>query len=194
MRSGLSQDEFFMKMKKKPALQKVLDSLDQYTVEQLETLQGQPKWIREQLVKMKSGSHPLDPANVAAAEAAADNMPTEEYPQAFDMRRWTGDATFIATGNNGMSSQFEYGDLFLVLESEEHLVLWGSLAQRINDSDWFTFIDQTEHLEIIDLPGYQKARIAHLEQKHSGTNMEIIDLTGNAEGAGNQPLAGLGWV
>lgn len=55
MRSYHNPDKFFSKMKKKPELQKVLDSLDLYTEDQLLALQGSqfPLWIREQLVELK---------------------------------------------------------------------------------------------------------------------------------------------
>lgn len=57
MRSNkYSQSEFFHKMKKKPALQKVLDNLDDYSKEDIDNLSGGPfpKWVREELKKMKT--------------------------------------------------------------------------------------------------------------------------------------------
>ncbi len=55
MRSSKSKDEFFRKMKKKPAQQKVLDNLESFSIEQLEELRGNqfPKWVRQALVKCK---------------------------------------------------------------------------------------------------------------------------------------------
>jgi len=55
MRSSKSKDEFFRKMKKKPAQQEVLDNLADYSIEQLENLRGNvfPKWVRQALVKCK---------------------------------------------------------------------------------------------------------------------------------------------
>lgn len=49
------KDSFFDKMKKKPAVQQVLDNLENYTVEQLTNLQGShfPQWIRDALVRKK---------------------------------------------------------------------------------------------------------------------------------------------
>lgn len=55
MRSNKSPEEFFNKMKKKPALQKILDNLDSFSEEELANITGQPKWIREQLVKRRRG-------------------------------------------------------------------------------------------------------------------------------------------
>ena len=55
MRSSKSKDEFFRKMKKKPAQQEVLDNISNYSIEQLENLRGNvfPKWVRQALVKIK---------------------------------------------------------------------------------------------------------------------------------------------
>lgn len=55
MRSSKSKDEFFRKMKKKPAQQEVLDNLENFTIEQLEELRGNvfPKWVRQALIKIK---------------------------------------------------------------------------------------------------------------------------------------------
>ncbi len=41
------RDSFFDKMKKKPAVQAVLDDLDNYTVDQISTLEGShfPQWM-----------------------------------------------------------------------------------------------------------------------------------------------------
>jgi len=55
MRSSKSKDEFFRKMKKKPAQQEVLDNIADYSIEELENLRGNvfPKWVRQALVKIK---------------------------------------------------------------------------------------------------------------------------------------------
>ena len=48
MRSFRSKSHFFDNMKKKPALQKILDNLENYSEEEINKL-SQPKWIREEL-------------------------------------------------------------------------------------------------------------------------------------------------
>jgi len=55
MRSSKSKDEFFRKMKKKPAQQEVLDNIADYSIEELENLRGNvfPKWVRQALIKIK---------------------------------------------------------------------------------------------------------------------------------------------
>lgn len=56
MRSYKSKENFFKKMKKKPAVLNVINNIDNYSVEQLQNLKGNqfPKWIREVLVKYKN--------------------------------------------------------------------------------------------------------------------------------------------
>ena len=55
MRSYKNKEHFFSKVKKKPAVQAVMDNINDYTEEELENLRGShfPKWIREALVKYK---------------------------------------------------------------------------------------------------------------------------------------------
>jgi hypothetical protein len=51
MRSYLSKDTFFKKMKKKPDLQKVLDNIANYSDADIDALTGPhfPQWIKDQL-------------------------------------------------------------------------------------------------------------------------------------------------
>jgi len=72
MRSYKDPDEFFNKMKKKPALQKILDNLDSFSEEELVNIKGQPKWIREQLVKRKRGE--VDTRSEAEKRAEAERI------------------------------------------------------------------------------------------------------------------------
>lgn len=54
MRSYKDPAEFFNRMKKKPALQNILDNLDKFTEADLQNV-DQPLWIRDQLIKRKKG-------------------------------------------------------------------------------------------------------------------------------------------
>jgi hypothetical protein len=55
MRSYLSPDKFFQKMKKKPALKLVLDNIGNYSDEDIDNLQGShfPQWIKDQLKELR---------------------------------------------------------------------------------------------------------------------------------------------
>jgi hypothetical protein len=80
MRSYMNPDKFFKKMKKKPALQAVLDSIDSYSEEDINNLTGThfPQWIKEQLLELKKrgGKTAEDEANrIAALMIAASQKP-----------------------------------------------------------------------------------------------------------------------
>jgi hypothetical protein len=68
------KDSFFDKMKKKPAVQAILDNLNDYTVEDISNLQGShfPQWIRDALVRKKEGMTKGD--ILARAESIAERM------------------------------------------------------------------------------------------------------------------------
>ena len=68
------KDSFFDKMKKKPAVEAILDNLDNYTVDQIANLQGShfPQWIRDALVRKKEGMAKGD--ILARAESIAEKM------------------------------------------------------------------------------------------------------------------------
>ncbi len=71
MRSYLSKDTFFKKMKKKPELQAVIDNIQSYSDSDIDALTGShfPAWIKEQLKELtKRGGKTADDV---AAEIAA---------------------------------------------------------------------------------------------------------------------------
>ncbi len=73
MRSYHNPDTFFKKMKKKPELQAVLDSISEYSDLDIDNLTGShfPQWIRDQLKKLnKRGGKTSD----EIAQEIADKM------------------------------------------------------------------------------------------------------------------------
>jgi hypothetical protein len=75
MRSYLSKDTFFEKMKKKPELQAVIDDISNYTDEQIDALTGShfPQWIKDQLKELtkRDGKTADDVAEEIAAKMIA---------------------------------------------------------------------------------------------------------------------------
>jgi hypothetical protein len=75
MRSYKNPDIFFKKMKKKPALQAVIDNLEKYSEADINAMVGPhfPAWVREQLIEMKkrNGKTSEDVANEIAAKMIA---------------------------------------------------------------------------------------------------------------------------
>lgn len=126
MRSEIHDtDDFFLRMKKKPPLQAILDNIDSYSVEQLETIQGQPLWIREQLVKLRRGED-ITSKRVAAEAAAAKMISNQKvlFPDQLEIRQWIGTTGWLKTIR--WEVEVKEGDLFLILQ--EGLVLWGHSA------------------------------------------------------------------
>jgi hypothetical protein len=71
MRSYKSEEEFFLKMKKKPALQAILNRLDEMTDKEIENCK-QPLWIRNILLKLKNKQ--MDTRTEAEKRAAAERI------------------------------------------------------------------------------------------------------------------------
>jgi hypothetical protein len=121
MRSTIdSPAVFFRKMKKKPALQAILDNLDKYSEEELACISGQPLWIRECLVQLKrnSGQYAL------TRDEIADKMtqePVLETELTGEVLEWVKDFGWIGWGKDGSRfvTELKAGDLlFLVSDTE----------------------------------------------------------------------------
>ena len=128
MRSGKPPREFFDAMKKKPALQAILDSFDEYTVEQLENVEGQPLWIRKVLVEMKEEESisPVDiEARNAAVEAIADRMMNavpETEPTKYEVFQFNGGDFLMPCGITGsMTIEVHAGNHLYVIEQNDQL-------------------------------------------------------------------------
>ena len=81
MRGYLDKDIFFNKMKKKPAVQNILDNIDNYTIEQIQNLTGShfPQWIRDALVRKKQNVNKGDIEARAIAIAEQMNKYHKEH-------------------------------------------------------------------------------------------------------------------
>jgi hypothetical protein len=103
-------------MKKKPALQAILDNLDSYTEEQLSNVQGQPLWIREELVRMKqnSGQYCASPEEIANAMTHAVQPVVETSGEVLE---WTGVDQYI--GTDRYSTEMRTGDLLLRIAPDQ---------------------------------------------------------------------------
>jgi hypothetical protein len=69
--SKYSEEEFFFRMKKKPALQALLDRLSDLTEEDIEAAK-QPLWIRKILIKLKNNQ--IDTRTEADKRAEAERI------------------------------------------------------------------------------------------------------------------------
>lgn len=110
----MPRSEFFQKMNKKPKLQAILDNLHHFSTEQLEQV-DQPKWIREELVKLKE-----EPERTASVNQLADSMthdPVAQEHKEFPVYQHIAPETFYQTNSGGQFSfeiQIGEGDYFLL--------------------------------------------------------------------------------
>lgn len=126
-----NQDVFFQRMKKKPALQGILDNLSAYTEADLTSLPDQPLWIREQLVKLKKRD---GQTSSQVAEKLADAMMAaapQQIPQpAREVREWQGAPAFIGGGFSGnFAAEVLPGDILLLLPPVTDTYAQGRLRQ-----------------------------------------------------------------
>lgn len=146
MRSILNQNEFFKKMKKKPALQKILDTLDDYTAEELENIHGQPLWIRQQLVKLKRN----DGEDLASAEELADMMLKASqpigpmFPPKYEVRQWVGNDWQMSCGRTGsLKIEVAYGDFLIIYDNISRKVGLSSSIGFLSNYEWAIFLRDT---------------------------------------------------
>lgn len=73
MRSFYNPGKFFQKMKKKPALQAVLDNIENYDDEKIKALAGThfPQWIKDELLELKKRN---GKTAESTAQSIADQM------------------------------------------------------------------------------------------------------------------------
>lgn len=179
MRSSLSQEEFFQKMKKKPALQAILDHFDQYTVEELENIQGQPLWIRKVLVELKNRNG-LTPE--LTAEQLANMMKTKPRAQESknSVYRWKGCDWQMPCGKTGtMKIEVTIGDLFYVTQTTDSDTLCLKLSSSIgyvNSHQRIFFLQNAEFLANMTRGEFAKFLSDDLSQRHQGSiSTTIID-------------------
>jgi hypothetical protein len=164
MRSDKNPLEFFYKMKKKPALQAILDNLDNYSVEELENIHGQPLWIRNCLVQLKTPDLIFTDDN--AQEIAAMMSPPEQDDQRdlkkYEARRWIGSDWDMPCGvSGGMTIVVNTGDLFFVWGQGK--VQLSSSISRLNHQQWNYFVNNSEHIDFmtkVDFADYQSKQLS----------------------------------
>lgn len=175
MRSYKNPDVFFKKMKKKPALQKILDNLDSYTTAELLTLKDQPAWIRKELVDLKKrGGKSSD----QSADSLADMM--EQATKAtvdqnlllYEVRRYVGGPFDLPTGRNRrLKAIVEIGDLFLILDPAVKEVKWFHSFAYMTDSEWMNFMNDSEQVGFMTKFDYRVLIQRDLDKKHNGLSI-----------------------
>ena len=188
MRSSGDPEIFFQKMKKKPALQQILDNLDDYTVEELDTIQGQPKWIRKQLCKLKNGESILTQEadtfmahaeKILKQEKFLEKIRKEAATNKYEVRRWVGFDTWNIPGNTFMF-QVKEGDLFFIESEVKHQIRLSSFSTNLNEQNWQYFYNQTIKIDDMTKTEYNLFVSNELVGKH-GQSVVDINLNPNVK-------------
>lgn len=171
MRSQLSKSEFFQKMKKKPALQAILNNLDNHSIEELENIKGQPLWVRQQLVELKKRDG-ID--SVTSAEEIANMMEVMplKMPEKHGVYRWIGNSWQMPCGmTGGMKIEIDFGDIFHVELTNDFEVL----RLRVSSSVGYVvgpeknrFLRDTEFLGNMTRTEYAAFVSQELTKRHGG--------------------------
>jgi len=188
MRTDKSPEEFFDRMKKKPALQKILDEFESYTVQELENIKGQPLWIRnvlatkrkrlDQGVKYtKENYAAIALEDLVKIEVRPENNPTHK----FQVRQWIGPDWFMPCGISGsMKIEIKYNDC-LMLDSTKFEVSISSSKGKLNIEDWSFLMQNTNEVgmmtrqEFTEFVSNKLAPLADHKTTLSGNNRESDD-------------------
>lgn len=174
MRSTMPRSEFFQKMKKKPALQAILDNLHHFDAEQLEQV-DQPKWIREELVKLKT-----EPEHMKNAYQLADSMthdPVEPEHTQFPVYRHVAMETFYET-NAGGSFSFEIqigeGDYFL-LNPWEGWLRQGDHQNYLTPQSLSKLESNSQYVQDMSLDAYKTFYREKLNTQYGNAPETVVD-------------------
>ncbi len=162
MRSETSSPmDFFNKMKKKPALQAILDTIDNYTTDELQEVKGQPLWIRKVLVELKTRSSDgrIQTATMNAEKNANEMMKSFSYiPHTkFEIRLWFGNDWFMPCGiTGGMSVEIKYGDFLIIYDHAIHKAGISSSIGNLIDVDWSMLINNSKPIGMMTKLEYSR--------------------------------------
>lgn len=163
-RSHHNPGVFFRKMKKKPALQAIIDNLDSYTEDQLKVIQGQPLWIREQLVKLKqnNGEFSRTPEEIADAMQAASlavKVVEDEYEvRVMDIDVW------VNTGPHTMTTLVPAGDAILVVDQTK--IMHGYTDTRVDANSYQQLVTGSKTQGDFTRSEYKQIYQRMVSQKH----------------------------
>jgi len=158
--------EFFQQMKKKPALQEVLDNFDDYTHEDIRALGGPvfPLWIKTHLLTMKNGPG-VDNFSNENAENIANQM-QENYTiiedKKYEVRKYLGPTAFIGDPDK-MTIEGEYGNVFQLLSHTE--IFWGSSSVKMDPVSMRNICTQSESVGAMTVLEYKAFNSKLLKEK-----------------------------
>lgn len=178
MRSYKNTTKFFIEMNKKPALQAILDNLDKYSIEQLESLPGQPAWIRKELIKLKQNDgDDSDQIAEMFAQQMIQASALEQEEKIHMIRQWTGSNWWLPIGKGRMLIEVNPGDLFIVLDVEKRMVKMTSSVANLTEVDWKLFLSNTKMLNPMTKKQFSEYCAEELNKKHNKTTSSVFTQT-----------------
>jgi hypothetical protein len=198
-RSIHGPDEFFKKLKKKPALQSILDNIDNYTESDIDKL-SQPLWIRTELKRQILSRQTLkylgiETSNTSitkneAAMLLADMMEKntvinpafqELYTKEYDVVEWINTTwqmpySFSKVGA-GSTIDVEPGDIFLILNLAERILLYEHRFVKLDNTGFDYFLKHVMLLNVKKtIKDYKLFNMERLEIKHGFKKKEENDV------------------
>jgi len=159
-------------MKKKPSLKKIIENLNNYTIEELENIKGQPLWIRKQLVDLKKRDNIAPEISAEQMADAMENNILVELPKN-KVYRWIGNTWFMPCGmSGGMKIEINYGDLLFIefLTADKIKVKLSSSIGYLTTSDRIKILNNIQYIDDMTIPEYA----ALVSQELSKTRKSIL--------------------
>jgi len=145
-------DEFLLRMKKKPALQAIIDNLDSYTSDQLQNISGQPLWIRDALVKLKArgglGQKDYIMANTHFGHNPYDN-------NSYEVREWFAMEQFFALGKTNVETALEPGQLIML--KPHNVVRLDFIEHTVSQKVYDAIVNGSRYIDTMTLTQYRAA-------------------------------------
>ena len=158
-----SKAEFFSRMKKKPALQAIIDNLGSYTEDDLANVPGQPLWIRNELVDLKRrDGKTIEQFAEETADRMVVNTPTAE--PLHEVRQWVGNPTFLRTGGK-LEIEVNPGELLLLMPAFLEARV-DHVAVKLNPTQWQNMLASSSPVGYMTATDYRIEVRNRLNRKH----------------------------
>ena len=178
MKGGRGSFDHMLKVaKKKPELQKVIDNIESYTEEDINSLSF-PKWIRKHLLNCEENAEEKRNIELEATKMAAlmpSISPNERYPK-YTAYKYNGSDEYI-----GDISKFllEHGDL--ILDVGDGNIKVNANIVKIDNKGFTKLVKSCEIIGKYNIIEYNEMLFSHIEKSHklttpSGTDYSIAGI------------------
>ena len=176
MRSYLQKSEFFKKMKKKPALQNIIDNIDHYGLEDLENV-DQPLWIREELknYKNRNKSYITDKVeNIAQQMAPIENQGLEKPITYLSVYECKNEIWVSTLRNNEKSIDLEINcyDTVCISNKKTLEIKTGAVYRNLTYNSWVMLFNNCVYIKDMTIKEYTEYEHYRRLKKHGLTSDE----------------------